>query len=160
MLRLKCSQSVSISSWGGGGHIRYFWVHAYQVLYFKQDIVGYHLPFQHNELFHLPYMAVAEISLGRISIRVRPEEPCLNSQFVSKLVEWDDRIFVCWVRFLVAKLLQGEWFFVATCSNLCRQAVVGERISLLRVFESSSPNCCRRTDFVAAWVWIFVAKLL
>ena len=25
--------------------------------------VGYHLPFQHNELFHLPYMAVAEISL-------------------------------------------------------------------------------------------------
>ena len=22
--------------------------------------VGYHLPFQHNELFHLPYMAVAE----------------------------------------------------------------------------------------------------
>ena len=25
--------------------------------------VGYHLPFQHNELFHQPYMAVAEISL-------------------------------------------------------------------------------------------------
>ena len=36
--------------------------------------VGYHLPFQHNELFHLPYMAVAEISL-RISLRVRLEEP-------------------------------------------------------------------------------------
>ena len=31
--------------------------------------VGYHLPFQLNELFHLPYMAVAEISLGRISLR-------------------------------------------------------------------------------------------
>ena len=31
--------------------------------------VGYHLPFQHNERFHLPYMAVAEISLG-ISLRV------------------------------------------------------------------------------------------
>ena len=29
--------------------------------------VGYHLPFQHNELFHLPYMAVAEINL-RISL--------------------------------------------------------------------------------------------
>ncbi len=25
--------------------------------------VGYHLAFQHNERFHLPYMAVAEISL-------------------------------------------------------------------------------------------------
>ena len=25
--------------------------------------VGFHLLFQHNELFHLPYMAVAEISL-------------------------------------------------------------------------------------------------
>ena len=25
--------------------------------------VGYHLPFQHNELFYLPYMAIAEISL-------------------------------------------------------------------------------------------------
>ena len=35
--------------------------------------VGYHLPFQHNKLFHLPYMAVAEINL-RISLRVRPEE--------------------------------------------------------------------------------------
>ena len=35
--------------------------------------VGYHLPFQHNELFHLPYMAVAEISLG-IRLGVRPKE--------------------------------------------------------------------------------------
>ena len=25
--------------------------------------VGYYLPFQHNELFHPPYMAIAEISL-------------------------------------------------------------------------------------------------
>ena len=35
----------------------------------KQTIisVGYRLPFQHNELFQLPYMAVAEISL-RISL--------------------------------------------------------------------------------------------
>ena len=29
----------------------------------KNLTVGYHLAFQHNELFHLPYMAVAEISL-------------------------------------------------------------------------------------------------
>ena len=45
------------------------------LLDFKNS-VGYPLPFQHNELFHLPYMAVAEISLG-ISLRVRPEEPFL-----------------------------------------------------------------------------------
>ena len=38
--------------------------------------IGYHLPLQHNELFHLPHMEVAEISLG-ISRRVRPEEPFL-----------------------------------------------------------------------------------
>ena len=30
-------------------------------------IVGYQLPFQYNELFYVPYMAVAEISL-----RIRP----------------------------------------------------------------------------------------
>ena len=39
-----------------------------------KETVGYHLPFQHNELFHLPYMAVAEINMG-ISLQVRPEEP-------------------------------------------------------------------------------------
>ena len=43
--------------------------YSFLILFF----VGYHhQPFQHNELFHLPYMAVAEISLG-ISLRVRPE---------------------------------------------------------------------------------------
>ena len=36
--------------------------------------VGYHLPFQHNELFHLLYMAVAKISLGRISVKWSPIE--------------------------------------------------------------------------------------
>ena len=47
-------------------------------------IVGYHLPFQHNKLFHLPYMAVAEISL-RISLRVRPEEPFLLLKYIITL---------------------------------------------------------------------------
>ena len=42
--------------------------------------VGYHLPFQHNELFHLPYMAVAEINL-----RVRPEEPFLLLKYIITL---------------------------------------------------------------------------
>ena len=46
--------------------------------------VGYHLPFQHNELFHLPYMAVAEISLG-ISLQVRPEEPFLLLKYIITL---------------------------------------------------------------------------
>ena len=49
-----------------------------------RDIVGYHLPFQHNELFHLPYMAVAEISL-RISLQVRPEEPFLLLKYIITL---------------------------------------------------------------------------
>ena len=47
--------------------------------------VGYHLPFQHNELFHLPYMAVTEISLGTISLRVRPEEPFLLLKYIITL---------------------------------------------------------------------------
>ena len=47
--------------------------------------VGYHLPFQHNELFHLPYMAVAEISLWRISLRVRQEEPFLLLKYILTL---------------------------------------------------------------------------
>ena len=46
--------------------------------------VGYHLPFQHNELFHLPYRAVAEISPG-ISLRVRPEEPFLLLKYIITL---------------------------------------------------------------------------
>ena len=46
--------------------------------------VGYHLPFQHNELFHQPYMTVAEISLG-ISLRVRPEEPFLLLKYIITL---------------------------------------------------------------------------
>ena len=48
-------------------------------------VVGYHLPFQHNELFHLPYMAVAEISLGRISLQVRPDEPFLLLKYIFTL---------------------------------------------------------------------------
>ena len=48
------------------------------------EIVGYHLPFQYNELFHLPYMAIAEISLGR-SVRVRPEEPFLLLKYILTL---------------------------------------------------------------------------
>ena len=56
--------------------------------------------------------------------------PCLNSKFVAKLVEWKDRIFVCRVRFLVAKLLQGEWIFI--------------------VFGSSPPTVAGRTNFVSA----------
>ena len=47
--------------------------------------VGYHLPFQHNELFHLPYMAAAEISLWRICLRVRPEEPFLLLKYIIAL---------------------------------------------------------------------------
>ena len=47
--------------------------------------VGYHLAFQHNERFHLPYMAVAEISLGRISQRVRPEEQFLLLKYIITL---------------------------------------------------------------------------
>ena len=46
--------------------------------------VGYHLTFQHNELFHLPYMAVAEISL-RISLQVRPEELFLLLKYIINL---------------------------------------------------------------------------
>ena len=46
--------------------------------------IGYHQPFKHNELFHLPYMAVAEISL-RISLRVRPEEPFLLLKYIFTL---------------------------------------------------------------------------
>ncbi len=46
--------------------------------------VGYHLPFQHNELFHLPYMAVAEICLG-ISLQVRLEEPFLLLKYILTL---------------------------------------------------------------------------
>ena len=47
-----------------------------------KESVGYRLPFQHNELFNLPYMAVAEISLGRISLQVRPEEPFLLLKYI------------------------------------------------------------------------------
>ena len=46
--------------------------------------VWYHLPFQHNELFYLPYMAVAEINLG-ISLRVRPEELFLLLKYIITL---------------------------------------------------------------------------
>ena len=46
---------------------------------------GYLLPFQHDELFHLPYMAVAEISQGRISLRVRPEELFLLLKYIITL---------------------------------------------------------------------------
>ena len=38
------------------------------------ETVGYHLPFQHNELFHMPYMAIAETSpivSVQISLRLR-----------------------------------------------------------------------------------------
>ena len=52
---------------------------------YKLISVGYHQPFQHNELFHLPYMAVAEITLGRISLRVRPEEPFLLLKYILTL---------------------------------------------------------------------------
>ena len=47
--------------------------------------VGNHLPFQHNELFHLPYMAVVEIGLGRVSLQVRPEEPFLLLKYIITL---------------------------------------------------------------------------
>ena len=50
----------------------------------KLKFVGYHLAFQHNDLFHLPYMAVAEISLG-ISLQVRPEEPFLLLKYIITL---------------------------------------------------------------------------
>ena len=53
------------------------------IIHFFQS-VGCHLPFQHNKLFHLPYMAVAEISL-RISLRVRPEEPFLLLKYIITL---------------------------------------------------------------------------
>ena len=46
--------------------------------------VEYHLLFQHNQLFYLPYMAVAEISMG-ISLRVRPEEPFLLLKYIITL---------------------------------------------------------------------------
>ena len=39
-------------------HIVFIYLHR---LDFETFIVGYHLPFQHNELGHLPYMAVALI---------------------------------------------------------------------------------------------------
>ena len=48
-------------------------------------IVGYHQPFKHNELFHLPYMAVAEISLGRIILQVKPEELFLLLKYIITL---------------------------------------------------------------------------
>ena len=48
-------------------------------------IVGYHLTFQHNELFHLPYMAVTDIS-QRISLQVRPEEPFLLLKYIITLL--------------------------------------------------------------------------
>ena len=44
--------------------LSYFWCKALCIV-----IDRHHLPFQHNELFHLPYMAVAEISLRRISLQ-------------------------------------------------------------------------------------------
>ena len=58
---------------------KYTYIHVYIYIY-----VGYHLPFQHNELCHLPYMAVAEISLG-ISLSVRPEEPFLLLKYIITL---------------------------------------------------------------------------
>ena len=70
-----------------------------------------------------------------------------------------DVIAAC-VGIFVAKMLEANGFCCCLCWNLRRQAVVGERILLLRVFESSLPSCWRRTDFVAACVGIFVAKLL
>ena len=45
--------------------------------FFPSIIVGYHLPFQHNELSHLPYMPVAlipdqtEISPDQATISLR-----------------------------------------------------------------------------------------
>ena len=65
---------------GGDGHT---WHHAYYKICGKNS-VGHHLPFQHNELIHLPYMAVADISL-RISLRVRPEEPFLLLKYILTL---------------------------------------------------------------------------
>ena len=52
--------------------------------------VGCHLPFQHNELFHLPYMAVAEISLGMISLQVKSVEPFLLLKYIItlSLIRW------------------------------------------------------------------------
>ena len=34
--------------------------------------VGYHLPFQHNELGHLPYMAVALIPSAPVQTSLKP----------------------------------------------------------------------------------------
>ena len=54
-------------------------------MFMNKFIVGYHLPFQLNELFHLPHMAAAEISLERISLQVRPEEPFLLLKYIITL---------------------------------------------------------------------------
>ena len=53
----------------------------------KWEIVsaGYRIPFQRNELFHLSYMTVAEISLGGISLRARPEELFLLLKYIITL---------------------------------------------------------------------------
>ena len=41
--------------------------------------VGYHQPFQHNELFHLTYMAVAEINLGISHVLITNSLSLLNA---------------------------------------------------------------------------------
>ena len=53
--------------------------------------VGYYVPFLHNELFHLPYMAVAEISLGRISL---PRHVGVNFTIVKSYFQTALLIFV------------------------------------------------------------------
>ena len=55
-----------------------------KVIEVRRTSVGYHLPFQRTEQFHLPCMAVVEISLG-ISLRVRPEEPFLLLKYIITL---------------------------------------------------------------------------
>ena len=70
-----------------------------------------------------------------------------------------DFIVAC-VGIFVAKLLEANGLYCCVCWNLRRQTVGGERTLLLRVFESSLPNCWRQTDFIVACVRIFVAKLL
>ena len=61
------------------------------IRYFSYKIgVGYHLPFQHNELGHLPYMAAALIPRAQSrsvwqSTNLRPEEPFLLLKYILTL---------------------------------------------------------------------------
>ena len=58
-------------------------------------LVRYHLPFQQNELFHLPYMAVAEISPGKNRPTIKDDtESALISLDQSKAFDRVDHRFL------------------------------------------------------------------